>query len=56
MSLKHILSAQRYLVGEQITESDWRLFTTMVRFDAVYYNHFKTNKKRLMEYPNLMGL
>jgi len=47
------LSKQRYLVGHQITEADWRLFTTLVRFDAVYYNHFKTNKKRLMDYPNL---
>jgi putative glutathione S-transferase len=47
------LSKQRYLVGDQITEADWRLFTTLVRFDAVYYNHFKTNKKRLMDYPNL---
>ena len=43
------------LVGDQITEADWRLFTTLVRFDAVYYNHFKTNKKRLMDYPNLWG-
>ena len=47
------LSKQRYLVGNKITEADWRLFTTLVRFDAVYYNHFKTNKKRLMDYPNL---
>lgn len=47
------LSKQRYLVGNQLTEADWRLFTTLVRFDAVYYNHFKTNKKRLMDYPNL---
>ena len=47
------LSEQRYLVGDQITEADWRLFVTLVRFDAVYYNHFKTNKKRLIEYPNL---
>ncbi len=47
------LSKQRYLVDEQITEADWRLFTTLVRFDAVYYNHFKTNKKRLRDYPNL---
>ena len=53
MSLKRLLSKQRYLVGNQITEADWRLFTTLVRFDAVYYNHFKTNKKRLMDYPNL---
>lgn len=47
------LSKQRYLVGNQITEADWRLFTTLVRFDAVYYSHFKANKKRLMDYPNL---
>jgi len=51
--LEDKLSKQRYLVGDQITEADWRLFTTLVRFDAVYYNHFKTNKKRLVEYPNL---
>lgn len=51
--LEDRLSGQRYLVGEQITEADWRLFTTLVRFDAVYYNHFKTNKMRLMDYPNL---
>jgi len=52
-SLEIRLSKQRYLVGSQLTEADWRLFTTLVRFDAVYYNHFKTNKKRLMDYPNL---
>ena len=51
--LEERLSTQRYLVGKQITEADWRLFTTLVRFDAVYYSHFKTNKKRLMDYPNL---
>ncbi|NOX09222.1 MAG: glutathione S-transferase family protein [Gammaproteobacteria bacterium] len=51
--LEERLSKQRYLVGDQITEADWRLFTTLVRFDAVYYSHFKTNKKRLMDYPNL---
>jgi putative glutathione S-transferase len=51
--LEERLSGQRYLVGHRITEADWRLFTTLVRFDAVYYNHFKTNKKRLMDYPNL---
>jgi putative glutathione S-transferase len=51
--LEALLSKQRYLVGDQITEADWRLFTTLVRFDAVYYNHFKTNKKRLIDYPNL---
>lgn len=51
--LEERLSRQAYLVGNQITEADWRLFTTLVRFDAVYYNHFKTNKKRLIDYPNL---
>ena len=51
--LEQLLSEQRYLAGKQITEADWRLFTTLVRFDAVYYNHFKTNKKRLIDYPNL---
>ena len=51
--LEALLSRQRYLVGDQITEADWRFFTTLVRFDAVYYNHFKTNKKRLIDYPNL---
>lgn len=51
--LEESLSKQRYLAGNQITEADWRLFTTLVRFDAVYYNHFKTNKKRLIEYPSL---
>jgi len=47
------LAGQRYLVGDRITEVDWRLFTTLVRFDAVYYGHFKTNRKRLVDYPNL---
>jgi len=51
--LEVLLSKQRYLVGSKMTEADWRLFTTLVRFDAVYYNHFKTNKKRLVDYPNL---
>ncbi len=52
-TLEERLSKHRYLVGSQITEADWRLFTTLVRFDAVYHNHFKTNKKRLMDYANL---
>ncbi len=47
------LAAQRYLVGENITEADWRLFVTLVRFDTVYVGHFKCNKKRLVDYPNL---
>lgn len=49
------LSAQRYLTGKTITEADWRLFTTLVRFDAVYVGHFKCNLKRLVDYPNLWG-
>ena len=53
--LEERLSKQRYLVGGQITEADWRLFTTLVRFDPVYYSHFKTNKRRLVDYPNLWG-
>lgn len=44
---------QRYLFGQQITEADWRLFTTLVRFDHVYVGHFKCNKKRIADYPNL---
>lgn len=47
------LSTQPYLAGEQITEADWRLFTTLVRFDAVYVGHFKTNKRRIVDYPQL---
>jgi len=51
--LEERLSQQRYLVGDQITEADWRLFTTLVRFDAVYVGHFKTNLRRIVDYPNL---
>ena len=47
------LSQQRYLVGRQVTEADWRLFTTLIRFDAVYYSHFKCNVRRIIDYPNL---
>jgi putative glutathione S-transferase len=49
------LGRQRYLVGDQITEADWRLFTTLVRFDLVYYSHFKCNIRRLADYPNLQN-
>ena len=49
------LATQRYLVGTQITEADWRLFTTLVRFDAVYVGHFKCNLHRISDYPNLSG-
>jgi glutathionyl-hydroquinone reductase len=49
------LSGQRYLVGEQLTEADVRLWVTLARFDAVYHGHFKCNKRELIEYPNLWG-
>jgi len=49
------LSTSRYLVGSTITEADWRLFTTLVRFDPVYVGHFKCNLKRIADYPNLSG-
>jgi len=51
--LEGLLGASRYLAGDAITEADWRLFTTLVRFDAVYYVHFKCNLRRIAEYPNL---
>jgi len=51
--LERRLSGQRYLVGSDITEADWRLFTTLVRFDAVYYSHFKCNLRRIIDHPNL---
>lgn len=50
-----LLSRQRYLAGDRITEADWRLFTTLVRFDAVYYGHFKCNKHRLVDYPAIQN-
>ncbi|NCF48996.1 MAG: glutathione S-transferase family protein [Bacteroidetes bacterium] len=51
--LEGILDTNRYLTGANITEADWRLFTTLVRFDAVYFGHFKCNLKRIVDYPNL---
>ena len=51
--LESLLSGQRFLLKEQLTEADWRLFTTLIRFDAVYVGHFKTNLKRIEDYPNL---
>lgn len=51
--LEQRLSTQRYLLGADITEADWRLFTTLIRFDAVYHGHFKCNLQRLVDYPNL---
>jgi putative glutathione S-transferase len=51
--LEQRLCAQRYLVGDRLTEADWRLFTTLIRFDAVYVGHFKCNLRRIVDYPNL---
>ncbi len=53
--LEERLTTRRYLMGDQITEADIRLFTTLVRFDAVYVGHFKCNLRRLIDYPNLWG-
>ena len=47
------LTSQKYLVGDSITEADWRLFTTLIRFDLAYYGPFKCNKKRLIDYPSI---
>ncbi len=47
------LSSRRYLMGSEIVESDWRLFCTLIRFDAVYHGHFKCNVRRVVDYPNL---
>ncbi|MDF0534902.1 glutathione S-transferase family protein [Shewanella sp. A32] len=51
--LEQRLAQHRYLTGNQLTEADWRLFTTLIRFDAVYFGHFKTNRQRLQDYPQL---
>ncbi|MFJ3259960.1 glutathione S-transferase family protein [Pseudomonas sp. NPDC086581] len=53
--LEERLGEQRYLAGEYLTEADVRLFTTLIRFDAVYHGHFKCNLRRLADYPNLSG-
>jgi putative glutathione S-transferase len=52
-NLEQRLASTRYLVGEQPTEADWRLFPTLVRFDTVYFSHFKCNRRRVIDYPNL---
>ena len=49
------IDEQRFLIGDALTEADWRLFTTLIRFDAVYYVHFKLNRRRIADYPNLSG-
>jgi glutathionyl-hydroquinone reductase len=51
--LEQRLARMRYIAGARITEADWRLFTTLVRFDAVYHGHFKCNLRRIVDYPNL---
>lgn len=51
--LEDHLHSNRYLMGDQLTEADWRLFPTLVRFDSVYHLHFKCNRKRIVDYPNL---
>jgi putative glutathione S-transferase len=53
--LEERLATRRYLTGDRLTEADWRLWVTLVRFDAVYYVHFKTNLRRIADYPNLWG-
>ncbi len=53
--VEDILSRQRYLAGDKITEVDWRIFTTLIRFDAVYFGHFKCNRQLLESYPNISG-
>jgi len=52
-NIEKTLSVQRYLAGDVITEADWRLFTTLIRFDSVYHGHFKTNIRSIEDYPNL---
>jgi putative glutathione S-transferase len=51
--IEGILSERRYLLGDRITEADWRLFPTLIRFDPVYHLHFKCNRRRIVDYPNL---
>ncbi|WP_136636522.1 glutathione S-transferase family protein [Pseudooceanicola onchidii] len=53
--IEGILSENRYLTGDRITEADWRLFTTLVRFDTVYHTHFKCNRSRIVDFPNMWG-
>lgn len=53
--IEALLAKQRYLTGTRTTEADWRLFTTLIRFDAVYVGHFKCNKARIADYPNISG-
>lgn len=54
-TIEQKLSKNRYLVGDTLTEADWRLFTTLIRFDSVYFGHFKCNKQQIEQYPNISG-
>ena len=53
--LEDRLGHSRYLLGDRVTEADWRLFTTLIRFDPVYHGHFKCNRARIVDYPQLWG-
>ncbi|MGR3419577.1 MAG: glutathione S-transferase family protein [Paracoccus sp. (in: a-proteobacteria)] len=53
--IEGLLAQDRYLTGDRLTEADWRLFTTVVRFDPVYHTHFKCNRRRIVDYSNLWG-
>ncbi len=53
--LEERLESQQWLIADQLTEADWRLFPTLIRFDAVYHGHFKCNLKRIVDYPNLLS-
>lgn len=53
--LEDLLGQRRYLTGDRVTEADWRLFPTLIRFDPVYHLHFKCNRRRIVDYPNLWG-
>ncbi len=55
-AMEERLAYRRYLFGAQPLETDWRLFVTLVRFDPVYYGHFKCNLHRIVDYPNLVGV
>ena len=54
--LENLLKDRKYLLGDRLTEADWRLFTTLIRFDPVYVGHFKCNFRRIVDYPNLARL
>lgn len=53
--IEGLLAENRYLAGDRVTEADWRLFTTICRFDSVYHTHFKCNRRQIVQYPNLWG-